>query len=76
MTKIKRILTFITAVIILFTVSISFAGCDNRKDVTVYLYLTTSNDYVSFKEDMDSKIDGDGNRLLRQWSKEDRKSVV
>lgn len=71
MAKAKRILTFITAVMMLFALSIGFAGCDNRKDVTVYLYLTTSNDHVSFKEDMDSKIDGDGNRLLRQWSKEE-----
>ncbi len=38
MAKIKRILVFITAVMMLFTVSIGFSGCkDERKNVTVYI---------------------------------------
>ena len=38
MKKVKRILTFITAVMMLFTVSIGFSGCkDERKNVTVYI---------------------------------------
>ena len=38
MAKAKRILTFITAVMMLFVLSIGFAGCkDERKNVTVYI---------------------------------------
>ena len=38
MKKVKRILTFITAVMMLFTVTLAFAGCkDERKNVTVYI---------------------------------------
>ena len=70
MTKIKRILTFITAVMVLFTVSIAFAGCDDRRDVTVYLYLVNSYDHVSFKEDMDRNVAYGSTILLRQWSKD------
>ena len=48
MKKAKRILTFITAVMVLFLGSIAFLGGDDRKNVTVYLYLVNNYDHVSF----------------------------
>ncbi len=46
MAKIKRILVFITAVMVLFTVTLAFAGCkdeEDERDLTFMVYVSASS---------------------------------